>query len=79
MAIKLLNNSSHTFIITDASIKNNIAISISYVYIHNKPLIKTLHYAINIMNTEVKLLLLDITLIKLPILLVFPKLLLSPI
>ena len=38
----------------DASIKNNIAVSIAYIHIHNKPMVKTLHYAINITSSEAK-------------------------
>jgi len=55
MAIKSLNNSSHALIIMDASVKNNIATSISHVYIHNKLITKTLYYAVNIMSTKAKL------------------------
>ena len=46
---------SYALIITDASVKSNIATSIAYIHIHNKPIIKTLHYAINVMSTEAEL------------------------
>ena len=36
----------------DTSIKNNIAFSITHIHIHNKLIIKILHYTINIMSTE---------------------------
>ena len=49
------SNLSHALVIMDASIKNNIATSISHVHIHNKPLTKTLHHTVNIMSTEVEL------------------------
>ena len=49
-----LSNST-AIIISDASIKNNIATFISYVYIANQPLIKTLHHAVLVMTTEVEL------------------------
>ena len=39
----------------DASIKNNIATSISHIHIYNKPITKTLHYTLNIISTEVEL------------------------
>ena len=55
LAIKSSNNPSHALIITDASIKNNITTFISHVYIHNKPLTKTLHHTVNIMSIEAKL------------------------
>jgi len=38
----------------DASVKNNVTSSIIYVYVHNKPIIKTLHHVSNIMSTEAK-------------------------
>ena len=46
---------SYTLIISNASIKNNIATSIVYIHIHNKPVIKTLHHAVNITSIEAKL------------------------
>ena len=55
MAIKSLNSFFFALVITDASIKNNIATSISHVYIHNKPIIKTLHHTVNIMSIEAEL------------------------
>ena len=48
MAIKSLSNPSHALVITDAS-------SISHVHIHNKPIIKTLHYTVNIISTKAEL------------------------
>jgi len=42
-------------VITDTSIKNNIAISISHIHLANHPLIKTVHYAAFITSTEVEL------------------------
>ena len=55
LAIKFSNNPSHALIIMNASIKNNITTSISHVHIHNNLLTKTLHHAVNITSTEVKL------------------------
>ena len=40
---------------SDASIKNNIATFIAYIYMANKPLTKTIHHAVNVINTEAKL------------------------
>jgi len=53
----LRNSSSHhtALIITDASIKNDIATSISYVHIANQPLTKTVHHAAFITSTEAEL------------------------
>jgi len=55
MAIESSNSSSSALVITDVSIKNNIATSILYVYIHNKPITKTLHHTVNITSTEAEL------------------------
>ena len=46
---------SIAIITTDASIKNNIATSISHVCISNHPLIKTCYYAIFVTSSEAKL------------------------
>ena len=46
---------THTLVITDASIKNNVAISIAHVHICNKPVVKTLHHAVNINSMEAEL------------------------
>ena len=40
---------------SDASIKNNIAISIAYIHIVDKPLTKIVHHAVNVMSTEAEL------------------------
>ena len=45
----------NTLIIMDASVKNNIAIFISHTHIHNKPIMKTLHQAVNVTSTEAEL------------------------
>jgi len=52
LAIEFLKNPSHTLIIVDDSVKNNITTSISHVYIQNKPLTKTLHHAVNVTSIE---------------------------
>ena len=55
LALESSSIPSNALVIMDASIKNNVAISISHIHIHNKPVIKTLHYTINITSTEAKL------------------------
>ena len=55
LAIKSSSIFLHALVITDASIKNNITTSISHMHIHNKPITKTLHYAVNVMSTEAEL------------------------
>ncbi len=46
---------SHALVIMNASVKNNIAISISHTHIHNKPIAKTLYHVVHVMSTEAKL------------------------
>jgi len=36
----------------DASVKNNVATLIIHIHIHNKPMVKILHHAINTTSTE---------------------------
>jgi len=36
----------------DASVKNNIASSITHIYVCNKPIIKMLHHVINITSSK---------------------------
>ena len=55
MVLKSSSSPSVAIIATDASIKNHIAISITHIYIHNKPLIKTIYHAVNVTNTEAEL------------------------
>ena len=46
---------SIAIVTSDANIKNDIATSISYMYISNQPLIKTLYHAAFVTSTEAKL------------------------
>ena len=41
--------------ISDASIRNNVATSISHIHSHDSPVIKTVHYIVNITFTEAKI------------------------
>jgi len=47
--------SSTVLVVTDASIKNNIATSVAHVYQTNSPLIKTVHHAVFVISSEVEL------------------------
>ena len=49
------SNPSSTIIVSDTSIMNYIATLISHFHSFNKPIIKTIHRAINITTTEAKL------------------------
>ena len=54
----VLRNSSSlhiALVITDASIKNNIATSISHIHIANHPLTKTVHHAVFVTSMEAEL------------------------
>ena len=46
---------SSSIVVLDASIKNSIATSILHIHSYNKPIVKTIHRAINITTTEVEL------------------------
>jgi len=48
------SNSKITFVISDTSIKNQVATSIAYVHTHDSPVIKFIHHTVNITSTEVE-------------------------
>jgi len=53
-----INTSSDLYssiIISDTSIRNNIAVSISHIHSHDKLVIKTIHYMVNVITTKTKL------------------------
>jgi len=50
-----LLNYSYTLVISDTSIKNNIAIFIAHTHICSKPIIKIIYHTVNITSTEAKL------------------------
>ena len=52
LAIKSSNTPSNTLMVMDASVKNNVASSITHVYIHNKLIIKMLHHTVNVTSME---------------------------
>lgn len=45
---------SYTLVVTNASIKNDVTTSIIYIHTHNKSIIKTIYYVVNVTSTEVK-------------------------
>ena len=63
MYIQALDNIALTFssdpsialVVADASIKNQVAISISYIHVHNKQVIKIIYHTVNVTITEAKL------------------------
>ena len=55
LVIEAFSLQSIAIITLDASVKNNIAISISHMHISNQPLIKTLHHTAFVTSTEAEL------------------------
>jgi len=55
IVFEVLSNVNLVIVILDASIKNNIATSITHIYSYSNPVKKTLHQAINVNMTEVEL------------------------
>ena len=55
MVLKSSSSSSVTIITSDASIKNNVTMSIAHIHTHDKSLIKTIHHAVNVTSTEAEL------------------------
>ena len=55
IAFRVSSNPSSTIVVSDASIKNYVATSILHIHFYNKPVIKTLHRAINVTTTEAEL------------------------
>jgi len=53
--LQILAESKIAVIVSDVSIKNQVATSITHIYIHDKPVIKTLHHAINVTSNEAEL------------------------
>jgi len=55
LAIKSSNSLTNTLVVTDASVKNNIVSSIAHIHVHNQPIVKALHYAINVTTSKAEL------------------------
>ena len=47
--------SSNSPVVTDASVKNNIATFISHMHTYNNPITKTLHHVVHVTSTEAEL------------------------
>ena len=52
--IRALSDPFSSIIVSDASIKNQVATSILHIHSFNKPIIKTLHRATNVTTAEVE-------------------------
>ena len=55
IVIKFSNSPSTTIVVTDASIKNNIAISISHTHTYNNSITKTIYHVVHIISTKAEL------------------------
>jgi len=55
MVLEFFSSLSVAIIASHISTKNNVAIFIAHIHTHDKPLIKTIHHAINITSTEAEL------------------------
>ena len=54
LVIEFSNSLTNALVIMDTSIKNNVAVFIAHIHIHNKPMVKTFHHTINITSSEAK-------------------------
>jgi len=55
MILESSSSSSTAIIASDASIKNNVAISILYTHMYNRPIIKMIHHTVHVTSTEAEL------------------------
>jgi len=55
VTFKASSNLFSTIVVSDASIKNQVATSISHIHSFDKPVVKILHRAINIATAETEL------------------------
>ena len=55
ITIQVLLDPLSTVVVMDISIKNQVAILIPHIHSHNNPVIKTLHYVVNVTSAKAKL------------------------
>ena len=55
IALTFSSDPSITLMVSDTSIKNQVTTSISHIHVHNKYVIKTIHYVVNVTTTEAEL------------------------
>ena len=55
MVLENLSSPSITVIVSDVSIKNNVTISITYIHMFNKLLMKMIHHTVYITSIEAEL------------------------
>jgi len=52
---RVLSNPSSSIVVSDASIKNHVAMSILHIHLHDKPIIKIIYRVVNITTTKAEL------------------------
>ena len=55
LTLQMSADSKTAVIVSDVSIKNQVATLIAHIHVHNNPIIKTLYHTINVTFTEAKL------------------------
>ena len=55
ITFKVFSNPSSFIVVSNAIIKNYVAMSIVYIHSYNKPVIKAIHSAVNVTTTEAEL------------------------
>ena len=55
IAFRALSNPSSSIVVSDTSIENQVATSILHIYLYDRPVIKTIHKAVNVTTTEAEL------------------------
>jgi len=55
ITLLLLADPKSIVVVSDTSIKNQVATSIAYIHIHDSPVVKIIHHAINVTTTEAEL------------------------
>jgi len=55
IVFRVLSNPSSSIVVSDTSIKNQVTTSILHIYLYDRPVIKTIHKAVNVTTTEAEL------------------------
>ena len=55
LTLQASDDSKMTIVISDVGIKNQAATTIAHIYVHDNPVIKSLHHAVNVTFTEAEL------------------------
>ena len=55
LILHILADSKTIVVVSDISIKNKVTMSIAHIHVYDSSVVKTIHHAINVISTEVKL------------------------